>query len=189
MANKKGIELSINFVVIMILSIIMLGLGVMMVTKFMNAASPIEQCPKSELDRLLARDRVVACPSSGELYPGKEGTFTVGIKNTEDPRNFRVNVQAVAGVDRQGSSISHDNFEFTYETEFVLNKNADPKLFGLIIKVPPTASKGAEYAINVRVCSATITPPPQLCDGISNPPSNPEIDHYGLQKIYITIPS
>ena len=141
MANKKGIELSINFVVIMILS--------------------------------------------GELYPGKEGTFTVGIRNTEDATQFSVNIIAVAGADRNGAGLGTlTGFEFTHENQFELQKN-DDKNFGLIIKAPTNAVRGAEYAINVKVCSASSTVSADECSSAS---SSSGI-FYGLQKIYITIPS
>ncbi|MBA3064142.1 hypothetical protein FP803_01760, partial [Candidatus Woesearchaeota archaeon] len=59
--NKKGMELSINFIVILILSIVVFGFGIKILSGIFGGASEIEKITLEEINRHLID---IMCDSS-----------------------------------------------------------------------------------------------------------------------------
>jgi len=84
MKHKKGIELSINFLVVIILGLAMLGMAVLFFTKFFAGARTIQasydQQTEEELNAMLIAGKKVAIPFTRiEVKPGETAVFGLGI--------------------------------------------------------------------------------------------------------------
>ncbi len=187
MARKKGIELSMNFFVVTVLSVVIFGFGMKLLYDMWKATDkvmPSGGCTDTELDGLLANNRVSVCPSEAKIARGKTGGFKIGFLNTESGAKFRVAVKASSGVKRNGDAVDSstlDGFAFTYiRTYDSVLQNADKKI-PLEIKVPSNAPAG-KYAINVKVCSNPSAVPDETpCN------TDPTL-LYGIQKFYVIVP-
>lgn len=82
--NKKGIELSVNFIVMLILAIAVFAGGLMFATKFFTKAESMRQNLDSETERqiekLLDSGSPVVLPiSTREIFRNKYDTFGLGV--------------------------------------------------------------------------------------------------------------
>jgi len=100
--NKKAFELSANFVVILILSIVVFVIGIYMVNRFFDFAQKEkltwDEMTKQEIDAALDSGERVAIPRYQKtLTNGEFASFGVGILNVLQGgvRNFSVNVDFV----------------------------------------------------------------------------------------------
>ena len=191
--GKKGIELSVNFFVVMVLSVVILGFGLKLLYDMLAKANNVVDnnpafgsCTDQQIDSMLAGSRVVVCPSGLQIPRAKSGTFMTGIMNSDVPDSnspasdkFLVSVTAAAGVGRDGSIISDANllgFKFGYMPKYVIKPNTNKKLI-VSATVPSNALSGT-YAVDVLVCSGTSTP--ESCTNANS--------YDAVQKVYITVP-
>src|SRR3989344_2686140 len=99
MKSRKGMELSVNFLVMTILSIAVFSMGVVFVNKIFRAADEkavaFDAQTKAELARLLERGEKVALPFYRATARGGEThSFGVGILNVNlADEIFKVNVK------------------------------------------------------------------------------------------------
>ncbi len=103
--NKRAIELSVNFIVILILAIATFSLAVVltynMFAKAYTMKKDIDAQTKQQIGSLLDSGEKVAIPINTLLIKAGNGdVFGLGILNTEDEKmNFRVEI---AGVSEDG---------------------------------------------------------------------------------------
>ena len=110
--NKKAIELSINFLVIIIISVVVFTLG----TRFIyNLASETTKLGKLTLDELDKRIEDLSCQGSERVCISRnrkvisKGDFSVfGLKiiNILEGKNFNYKISSSAALDKSGNSMS-----------------------------------------------------------------------------------
>ncbi len=163
MKSKKGVELGMNFVVILILSIVAFGFGLTFLYKIVNAGnnlpdfSPVEQVINS---KMAGGERVVAYPSSATLKSGQKEIFGVGVLNTDAPQQFRVKLETNGNL-RIISSASNN------EIDFQIGQNEDRKISFIV------DSKGATKGVH----EITVT--------VSS--GNPLSQYDTKKKVYVTV--
>lgn len=98
MSNRKGVELSINFLVIMIISLIVFGFGIYFINRLSSQATDIADITFGELDQRIGE---LICEGSAKvcigierqvIRKGKLGVFGLKILNIEDTQQFEVTV-------------------------------------------------------------------------------------------------
>ncbi len=184
--QKKGIELSINFFVIIVLSVAVFGIGMKllfdMCTKVgcFGPDEMVESCSDEKVDMLLGDSRAVVCPSDMTIAKSKSATFKVGILNSEQDfaeRYFRIIPEVSAGIRKNSANIdlSGVSFSFSQLGPYVIKSNADKKALVQVF-VPSNAPSGT-YSVDVKFCSAQSDPGD--CSGG---------ELYAMQKMYIEVP-
>lgn len=108
--NKKAIQLSINFLVIVIISLAIFGMGIVFVNKiFFSAGKKIAEMDlktKEELAMLLDEGDKVAMPFFQKtVIHGKTATFGIGILNTKSAAAFTVVVKFDEAYDKANKKI------------------------------------------------------------------------------------
>ncbi len=158
--NKRGIALSINFLVIIIISIVVFGSGIAFLYKLMGSAEEfkgsLDTKTAEQLNRLLVdQGQKVALPrQSVQTEAGKISTFGVGILNIQESKygtKFTVKIQASVAVDKDQKPLSLPGKEWLiYNSGPYVIKENEHKSIPLGISVPKTAKKGT-YIFNVNV--------------------------------------
>jgi len=108
--NKKGVELAINTIVILIISIVILGLGIGLLAKVFGTAEQtlpgIDDRIQAQLERALSTGAVVEIPlSTKTIGAGDLAIFNLGILHDPAVSNtptFQVIIQFNQGLDRSG---------------------------------------------------------------------------------------
>ncbi len=152
MKNKKGIELSINFIVILILSIVIFGFGIVFLRNMFIEIGTIKQVTdedfKANIENLLcdSSERICIGTNRREIRRNKVGFFTLGIRNTyPENKNFYINVEQDEDFgDADLSTLIHNQGKIS------LNPNEHEQV-GIAVGVQGSAGKGT-YVLNVYVC-------------------------------------
>ena len=117
--NKKGIELPISMVVVLILSIVVFSFGIVMVFKFFKgateASTTIDRQTQEHITRILRESNdLVALPNSyTEARIGSNIQTAIGIRNIHDTTTFAVSL----GFD--GAYLSNDEQIQTTDKNFI----------------------------------------------------------------------
>jgi len=160
---KKGFELSVNFIVILIISIVVFGFGLRFAyTMFSSAHETVaifdEQMQK-EVENSLYQGNIVAIPvNQKEMRIRDTETFGLGILNQlGETKYFKVFIDFATAVDEHGEVFSEDilnnvNVEdWTFEESPVYQlKDNEHKIMPLAFSVPLGTKKGT-YVFNVGV--------------------------------------
>ncbi|MBN2053248.1 hypothetical protein JW756_07120 [Candidatus Woesearchaeota archaeon] len=90
--KKASMELSVNFLVVIIISLILLGIGIFLVNKFLilstKLPSAVSEQQKTMLRQALSEGALVAAyPSILTVSRGSSADFGIGINNELDQRN------------------------------------------------------------------------------------------------------
>jgi hypothetical protein len=179
---KKGaIGLSINTLVVVIISIVILSGGITLLYKFIGGAEDIkatlDQRTQDELERLLVgQGKKVALPLHvAEIPRGESHLFGLGISNTKDNKdNFAIGIKLSKVVDEFEEDItdqvSTDTVEewVFYNTGAISLDSGENHKESLLVNIPKNAVKG-QYIFTVSVVSSS-------GDSYGNP-----------QKFYVTV--
>jgi hypothetical protein len=109
--NKKGIELSINFVVMLIIALVVFGMGIVLFTKFFQEAENIrdnlDDQTRNELEAQMmsSSEKMVVYPTSLTIRKGKADVVGVGILNVGDSEEFTVLSEYKTCYDRDGNDL------------------------------------------------------------------------------------
>ena len=158
MKSKKGMELSINFLVVVILSIVMLGLGLALVRTFFatseELSKDIDDTTRARINELLSFGQVTALPFNAKNLKPEQGTvFALGVLNVEpNPIKLRVQVDSIGGFDPQNQKIAEDLTSWVkYDPNpFTLDPH-EQKDNPIFIRPSKTALKGT-YIFNTCFC-------------------------------------
>ena len=191
---KKGIELSINFIVVFILAITIFGFGLRFAYTMLGGAEDLTKVAEDELDE---RIEEILCPGDARVCFGtstrtlRRGTHDIfgvrvlNVLNVDAPVEFTVTV-VQDGVILKGASppviedyspgpggVSLDilpvSLLSTGRTETLANN--EEKKFGILVDVP----RGAEAGKHVLTVTVDCTDP--ACD-----------PDYGRGKLYVIVP-
>lgn len=156
--NKKGFELSANFMVVIILSLVLFGSGMVIFTKVISSGREIEagltERMRAELDAAMDDGSLIVIPQTTmHVQQGNTAKFTVGFWNellteSNNPRTFTLNVSAVAGQDWPS------NAQISYAPSYTLKHNERAHAL-IAINVPKGDDNfkpsGKQYSFNVEI--------------------------------------
>jgi len=187
MKKRAAIEISISFMIVLIISAIVLGMGIFITHRFFSQGSGMvltfDERTQQELERALDDGSKVAIPlNSKTIYNGESDTFGVGILHVGGPSNsFTTTISFVKAVDKDGyilcvagsCSSNPQNWIQTADGSnsidaTILNNEKEKFLVGFEV----TGAEPATYIFNVAVTQF---------DGSG---------YYGgvLKKIYVEVP-
>lgn len=163
--NKKGIELSINFLVIMIISILILILSIIFLKNLFTAAyqkqAEVDLRTEEQIKALIRDGEKVALPlTTLQIRRGESDVFGLGILNIKDTgKDFYINVEYVTGYDVDGIELfPTDNFQILYrDTVEGLPANSEA-ILGISISTPSSGIESGTYIFNAVVCYADCCP-------------------------------
>jgi hypothetical protein len=110
--NKKGIELSINFVVMLIIALVVFGMGIVLFTRFFQEAENIrtnlddQTRRKLESQMMSSSEKMVVYPTSLTIRKGKGDVVGVGILNVGDTEKFTVLSEYKTCYDSYGNDLN-----------------------------------------------------------------------------------
>lgn len=156
--NKKGIELSINFLVVIVLSFIILFFGARFIYNLAAEASELEQITSEELDRKIGEllcggsEKVCLGIDRKIIKKGKLDIFELKIINILEEQDFIIDITRPnpRGFTKTGDPINADNLQWMPKTRTVSIKANEEKTFGVGIEVPKDAKSGT-YIFNVDI--------------------------------------
>ena len=178
MFNKKAaIELSLNFIVILIISIVIFGFGIKFISDLSSSAKDITAITTSELDDRISN---LICEGSERVCVGKDrktikrtnfDVFGLKIVNILDTQNFDIVVTrpTPSGYKQNNVGISNDNLTWNPKSRSVVIEKNEEKNLGIGIQAPPNAEPGT-YIFNVEIKTADGKPYSQI------------------QKLYVDVP-
>ena len=183
--NKKGMELSINFIVILIISIVVFGFGIKILSGIFEGAKKMEDMTQEKINRHLidimcdSSERICVAPTRIEARPHDSGYFTIGILNTYDDETI-----FYIGVEQS----SNDEIPTIYEDYWLLGEDFvkinpnEQKKIGLGVLIPGGTKKGT-YVLNVYVCKgdSLLSCDKELHDDVN-------IGYGTTQKLYVVVP-
>lgn len=152
MNKKASIQLSVNFLVVMIICIVLLGIGIKLIHDLGEQANEIKEnvdkYHQQQLRKELTRGSLVASyPTEIPVKRGKHADFSIGIRNQLDTeKNFSIFVEE----DSYNTPIPAE-FKFLYIPGPYIIKNNAQKFISVRIIVPKEASRGS-YIFNVFAC-------------------------------------
>lgn len=196
-ANKAGaVELSVNMIVITVLSLVVLGIGFYLVTNIFTTATEY----KEKLDEQTKDNIIASLRQSGELISlpltkytlqrGAVETIGVGIyNNAGSDQTFYISVECTEAIDTDQTELCAKNNGvscYTAETGFCTNwiilgseketiANKDTIIAELFLIVPEDAPSGI-FGYIVKVCTGN------ECGATSATQYGPS------KKFYITVP-
>ena len=183
--NKKAIELSINFLVVVILGLAMLSMGIIAFNKFFRGAETIRKSfdarTQAELEALLSGGEKVAIPfTKKEVIAGDTAVFGLGILNILGKEElFVVDVRCDELIPK-GKELPESCSDFDkniiYTSDHQLKNNQQQKL-PIAISTQRNTKEGT-YIINVCICTGRC-----VCNG----PPYPANLYQNLHKIYVTV--
>lgn len=159
--NKKGIELSVNFLVALVLAIIVFGMGLYIASMIFGGGSSIAEKKFEDFDRQVgemscyAADNVCIHVKSETVNRGSFKALGVTVKNVFPKKQFKLVIQNTRLVDQAGQTLN-EGFEklmlFGLETDGRIEalEKGEKKTFGVGVEVPKNAPSG-QYTLNVMV--------------------------------------
>lgn len=157
--NKKGMELSINFIVMLILTLAVFSLGVVFVNNLFEKTEKIkldmDANTEKQVENLLSQGQIVAVPlASKTVEAGSVAVFALGVVNTieadEYPTQFKVDVSCFSCVKENDERCSCSDDVFAAKiSDFELNKNAKKSMpIGIVTN---KKAERASYGFLVKV--------------------------------------
>lgn len=167
--NKKGLELSVNFIVMLILAVVVFGFGLYFIGKLFAETGEIQReldrDTEKNIERMLDRGEMAAFPiTSKEIKHTEVAIFGLGVMNVNDaPTEFNVEIECTAAIDKREEEIkingctpgawTFDYDKFTVNifeiAPFRLEKN-EKKIIPIAIQVPKGKQDGT-YGFTVTV--------------------------------------
>lgn len=158
--KKAAIGLSVNVLVVVIISLVILGGGLVLLFKFIGGAedikSQLDQRTDQELERLLvSQGKMVALPlHTTEIYAGESHIFGIGFLNIGVEGQFILDVSLSRHVSVDGSISEISNEEITswllYDSGPFTVQEGEHRKEGIQANVPEDAKKG-QYIFNAKI--------------------------------------
>ena len=142
--NKKAIELSVNFLVILIIALSVFGMGIKMTFQLMTKAEEIradvDESTQREIEEALTTGEIVSIPiNHKKTKVGKSAAFGLGIFNSEPTQEFTIEMEFEKAFNKDKEDISsyveEDEWILTTFGPYKINKNEN-KVLGLPVRVP-----------------------------------------------------
>jgi hypothetical protein len=164
-------ELPMNIIVLLIISIVIFGLAIGMTIKFLGKSQEVsEQLDKDTENQLFAMlvqpNTLVALPiKTASLNRGGTAKFGLGVRNVGPARQFRVIAAFDQAFDLQGRELQglsqayiNDNWLGRFRARWLQVGADDRETLSILVKVAPktdeaSTTKPGEYTFNVCVIS------------------------------------
>ena len=145
MMNKKAVELSVNFLVVIILAIVIVGLSFYILFTVFGEASELGELTQEQLNERVENlqcDGIVCMPLTSKiLHRGQSHLFGMKILNTGAKNDFIVKV----------IPFDEPTLNYVPQTPYVINIDANQEEpVGIVVDVPKDASSGI-YIFNIDV--------------------------------------
>lgn len=157
--NKKGIELSVNFVVGLILAMALFGVGLTIFGKFFFQAEEMKSNlniqTRKELEQIMmsSSEQVIIYPSKLTIPKGNSDIFGVGVLNIgQSTITFTIGTQLINCYDRGGNTISCDLDAIT-SIQQLKSRTLEPnkrEIVEIPVRVKQDTGSG-KYALEVTV--------------------------------------
>jgi len=155
---KKGIELSINFLVTIIIALTIFGFGVKFIYNLASEATELESLTTSELDKRIgdllceSTDKVCIGIDKKVIQKGNFDVFGIKIINIQDVTDFEITVDRpdIPGYTLNNNPITEDELIWNPKSRTERLEREEERELGLGISVPKNAQSGT-YIFDVRV--------------------------------------
>ena len=178
MHGKKAIELSLNFIIIIIISLVIFSFGIVFISNLFSKADDLSKVTLDKLDESISS---LVCEGSERVCIGTErkvipkkkfDVFGIKLLNILDTQDFEIAVTRPnpPGYRKNKNPILPNEDTLTWKARPLVNiqKNEEAKV-GIGIQVPEDAIAGT-YIFNVEIKSA---------DGQL---------YVSIQKLYVEVP-
>jgi len=158
--NRKAIQLSVNFMVILIITLIVFGMAMYLLNMFFGTAKEIKENidtqTEKEIQRVLFSGERVAMPiNRKEIKRGSSGVFGLGILNVESGPEFTIKIEH--GPLIQNNEIVDPNpttLKILQEYNKTI-KNNEHVVVPIPVRVPRGAAVGT-YILDLYVCDCDV---------------------------------
>ena len=149
MMNKRAIQLSVNFIVMLIIALVVFGFGIKLAFDLMSEAETIreevDENTQREIEEALMGGSQVSIPiNRKETKIGKSINFGLGIFNIEDTQYFTINMNfenAYDSATKEPINVNGNEWILTTFGPYEINKN-DQKILPLPMSVPRNIDSG-----------------------------------------------
>ncbi|MBL7056325.1 hypothetical protein ISS07_05410 [Candidatus Woesearchaeota archaeon] len=156
--NKRGIELSVNFLVTVIISLTIFMFGVKFIYNIASEATELEGLTTDQLDQRIGEllcestDRICIGIDRKTIPKGKFDIFGIKIVNIQDSQEFEVQITRpdIPGYTKNNNPILEDEIDWKPRNRAVMLDRNQEKEVGIGIEVPKTTKSGT-YIFDVRV--------------------------------------
>ena len=177
MPSKKAIELSLNFIIILVLSIIIFGFGVRFISKLSSQAIELQEVTTGELDERIGNlvcegsDRVCVGIDRKTIRRTKFDVFGLKVINILDSQNFDIIISRPfpSGYTKNKQPIDADALVWNPKARSVFIEKNEEKNLGIGIQVPANAVSGT-YIFDIKIQSSDGKP------------------YSATQKLYVDVP-
>ena len=160
MLNKNSMELSLNFLVIIIISITIFGFGIYFISNLAQQAEDLRKLTLSQIDEQISglackgSDRICIIAEKKKIQRGNVGIFGIKILNILESKDFQIIARASSPL-----GYKKDNSPITSPALIInppqgrmesIQKNED-KTIGIGVQVPENAPIGGTYIIDVEI--------------------------------------
>lgn len=156
--NKKGIELSINFVVILIITLVVFGGTLAIAIKVLKGADEMKKGLDKQTEErlqsmLTSGSEEVAIPfTNKDTKQGEPVVFGIGVLNTLGINaEFQINIEQGTAVNKDGEEISPGTWTFITPTNIGAVRNNDYKISSIVLIPSSNIVNGGTYVFNIRV--------------------------------------
>jgi hypothetical protein len=165
--NKKAMELSINFIVMLIIALVVFGMGLILFRQFFTSAEEIRQNlddqTRKELEAKMmsSSEEVVVYPTQFTVKKGRGDVIGVGILNIQNiPQTFTISAVFQQGYNREGDSLdiscTTDPTQCPIQVKSSIARTVQPnkrEVFDVPFKVSNSIAS-AKYSVLIEVGSA-----------------------------------
>jgi len=163
MKNKKAMELSVNFLVLLIIALVVFGMSIYFITTIYQKANeiPTTDALEKELQDISCGTQKVCLSSSAKtLQAGKfekENIVTLKIINVVgEEKNFNYNIALIRAIDENKNPIENSKINIVTTTDNFLVKNNEAVSRPIAFELPKDADKGAYlYTITINYVGST----------------------------------
>jgi hypothetical protein len=169
--DRRGIELSINFIVVFILGMAMFASGLLLLYKVKDQANRIktdldERTKQQTLSMLMQSENPIVIPYNVmHLEPGANDLIAIGIRNDlETEQRFSITTEFDSAFSKKKETICDRDVNFSCsgldpwlsDTGLLNIKRTDREVASIVAIIPKNATRGS-YIYNIRVCHYPIT--------------------------------
>jgi hypothetical protein len=188
MHNKKAIELSVNFIVMLILGLSVFGFGISLLYNLFEEANKqqdqLDQQTQDRIMKLLDDGSLVSIPFNDKTIPrdGKD-VFGVGILNTFDTQSSST-FYMLAQCYRPGSQQPEQDIGLLYEADHEIANNEKK-----IVKIQAVVDKDTESGTYIcNICVSRNREEIRTMNCHSQAGIKDYLYDQSLQKMYINVP-
>lgn len=160
--SKKGIEMGINFIVILIIALVVFSFGIKIAYDLMNKAEDIrtevDESTEREIEEALAGGSIVSVPiNHKESKAGKSITFGLGVFNVGDTQNFVIEMSFESAYNEKTKApieVNGNEWILSSYGPYEIARN-DQKIIAIPVMVPRNIESGKTpsgvYSFNIEV--------------------------------------